>query len=82
MINAIIIVILVSTDHIVVRIVVGWVVVANFGSQGYWGGDKTYFRGIVKSILYNVYNSDYTNKKFTVGVLNHGMTDFQNFILS
>ena len=76
------IVIMVSDDCVVVRIVVGWVVVANFGSQGCWGGKKAYFRGIVKSILYNVYNSDYTNKKFTVGVLNHGMTDFQNFILS
>ena len=31
MINAIIIVILVSTDHIVVRIVVGWVVVVGLG---------------------------------------------------
>ena len=37
-----------SSNNIIVRIVVGWVVVVGIGSQGCWGGDKTYFRGIVK----------------------------------
>ena len=45
-INVIMNLIVVSTDHVVVRIVVGWVVFVSLGSQGCWGGDKTYFREI------------------------------------
>ena len=40
---------MVYDDHIVVRIVVGWVVVVSLGLQGCWGVDKNYFRGIVWS---------------------------------
>ena len=53
MINVIMIVLMVSSDSITVLIVVGWVVVVSLGSYVCWGGDKTYFRGIVlESYLY------------------------------
>ena len=40
-------VIVVSADHVVVQILVGWIVVVSLGSQGCQGGDKTYFQGTV-----------------------------------
>ena len=45
--NVIINVIVVSDERIVVRMVLGWVVVLSLGLLGCWGGDKTYFGGIV-----------------------------------
>ena len=52
MINLIIILIVVSDDCIVVRIVVGWFVVVSLGFSGCWSGDKTCFRGIEVMIEY------------------------------
>ena len=39
--------IIVSSDCMVIRIVLGWVIVVSLGLYGCCGGDKTYFRGTV-----------------------------------
>ena len=53
MMNVIIIVFMMTDDSIVVQIIVGWVVVGSLGSQGCWGGRKTYFQGILITTTYS-----------------------------
>ena len=67
-------VLVVSTDFVVVLIVVGWVVVLSLGSQGCWGGGKNYFQGIVNHIsiitrsVAPVTNSQQFFVKYTPGI--------------
>ena len=46
------IVLMVSDDIIVVRIIVGWVVVVSLGLQGCWGGEKSVFGELYKIMIY------------------------------